>query len=413
MSELPNVRPLDSVTIMSSAGVIEDYLTLGLSLGRHVDGLVDAYYGPADVADRVSRSPVVAPVALADGARRLLGDLATDRELEPARRTWLEAQTRGLHTTARRLAGETLGYLDEVEACYGVRPTLVPTDDFAAAHARLAEVLPGRGPVAERFIAWREAQAVPADRLEAAVASLAEDFRARTAAAFELPEGEQVDFELVTGQPWSGFNYYLGGLRSRVAINVDLPVLSTSLGHLVAHEAYPGHHTEHCRKEVGLVRGRQQLEESIFLVGTPQCLLAEGLADLGLEVILGRRPELILAGHLHALGIRYDAEVVAQVAVAAEVLGAVRGNAAVALHDKGRPIEEVIAYLARWGMMSEARATKAAEFLADATWRAYVYCYIDGLRVCRNFVDGDPARFARLINEQLIPADLITAAAGR
>ncbi|MDQ6839809.1 MAG: DUF885 domain-containing protein [Actinomycetota bacterium] len=394
---------------MSSEALIEDYVELGLSLGRHIDGMVDAYYGPVDIAERVRRRPVAAPVALVERSRRLLGDLAADGDLDPARRTWLQAQTRGLHTTARKLAGEPIGYLDEVEASYGVRPIPVPEDDLAAAHDRLDEVLPGRGPVAERYIAWREAQAVPPDRLEAAVASLAEDFRARTTAAFELPDGEHVDFELITDRPWAGFNYYLGGLRSRVAINVDLPVLSTSLGHLVAHEAYPGHHTEHCRKEVGLVRRQHQIEESIFLVGTPQCLLAEGLADLGLELIVGRRPETVLGEHLTNLGIRYDAELVAQVAEAGEVLGAVRGNAAMALHDDGRPIDEVVAYLARWGMMSEARAVKAVEFLCDPVWRAYVFCYSDGLRVCRNFVAGDPVRFARLINEQLVPADLIAA----
>ena len=72
-------------------------------------------------------------------------------------------------------------------------------------------------------------------------------------------------------------------------------MLSTSLAHLVAHEAYPGHHTEHTRKEVGLVRRRHFYEETIFLVGTPQCLLAEGLADLGLEVVMGNRPELLEA----------------------------------------------------------------------------------------------------------------------
>src|SRR4029450_11061287 len=108
-------------------------------------------------------------------------------------------------------------------------------------------------------------------------------------------------------KPWSGFNYYEGGLRSRVAINLDLPVLSLSLGQLVAHEAYPGHHTEHPRKEAGLVRQRRWLEETIFLVGTPQCTLAEGLADLGLEVVFGRRPEGLVAEHLRALGLRHRA----------------------------------------------------------------------------------------------------------
>src|SRR6202030_3046969 len=132
------------------------------------------------------------------------------------------------------------------------------------------------------------------------------------------PAAEHIEFELVTDKPWSGFNTYLGGLQSRVSVNTDLPVLSTSLAHLVAHEAYPGHHTEHSRKEVGLVRRRHFLEESIFLVGTPQCLVAEALADLGLEVVMGRRPEQIVAEHLRPLGIPYDPDTVAVVAEAGE-----------------------------------------------------------------------------------------------
>jgi hypothetical protein len=389
-----------------TAAVIEEYLGLGLALGRHIDGMVDAYYGPPELAARAAAGPPEAPAALAGRLARLLRDLDGDRSLEPARARWLAAQVRGLHTTARILSGEALGYLDEVEASYGVRPTMVDEDELAGAHRRLDQVLPGSGPVAMRYVAWREAQVVPPERLRDAVASLAEDFRERTDRLFGLPDGEHIDFELVTHQPWSGFNYYLGGLRSRVAINTDLPVLSISLGHLVAHEAYPGHHTEHTRKEVGLVRARHQLEESIFLVGTPQCLLAEGLADLGLEVVAGRRPEQILAGHLHPLGIPYDTEVAAAVAEAGEVLGAVRGNAAILLHDRGASPAEASAYIARWSLTTQARADKAIEFLMDPTWRAYIFCYSEGVARCRRYVAGDPARFTRLISEQLIPADL-------
>jgi hypothetical protein len=218
-----------------------------------------------------------------------------------------------------------------------------------------------------------------------------------------------VDFEQVTNQPWSGFNYYLGGLHSRVVINVDLPVLSTSLGHLVAHEAYPGHHTEHSRKEVGLVRRRRQLEETIFLVGTPQCLLAEGLADLGLEVVVGPRPETMVASHLRPLGIPYDADLVAEVATAGETLNAVRANAAIILHDEGIDEHQVADYLAHWGLMSRVRAEKAVSFLADPTWRAYIFCYVEGVALCRRFAGADPARFERLISEQLLPEDLMAA----
>jgi hypothetical protein len=393
--------------------LIDRYITLGLALGRHVDGLVDAYYGPPALADRVAASPVRPPAALAADARRLLADLdAGEGDLDPVRRRWLRAQVEGLMTTAAKLAGAAIGYADEVEACYGVRPRRVDEDAFAQAHARLDEVLPGHGPLAERYIGWREGQAVPVDRLEAAVRSLADDLRERTAGLFGLPEGEAVTWELVADRPWSGFNYYLGDLRSRVAINTDLPVLAPVLAHLVAHETYPGHHTEHCRKEVGLVRRRHQEEEAIFLVGTPQCLLAEGLADLGLEVAMGQRPEPIVAEHLRPLGIPYHAEVAARVAEATVALNAVRQNAALLLHEDGADEADVIAYLCRWALLPEPRAAKAVEFLTDPTWRAYTTCYVEGYALCRGFVAGDPARFQRLVTEQLVPADLVSHESG-
>jgi hypothetical protein len=310
---------------------------------------------------------------------------------------------------ARKLGGEDIPYADEVEICYGVRPEPEPDDVFAAAHRALDEVLPGPGPVAERYVTWREAQAVPVDKLDAAIHSIAEDFRERTDRLFGLPDGEHIDFDLVNDQPWSGFNYYLGDLHSRVAINTDLPVLSTSLGHLVAHEAYPGHHTEHTRKEVGLVRRHHHLEETIFLVGTPQCLLAEGLADLGIEVLLGddrRGAADVVAGHFRPLGIPYDVEVVAEVASAGDALNAVRGNAAWMLHQDGRPVDECVDYLMRWALLPRERAEKAMQFLTDPTWRSYISCYVEGLPLCRRFVAGDPTRFERLITEPLVPADL-------
>lgn len=389
--------------------LVERYIEIGLALGRHVEGLVDAYYGPGEVAARVAAEPVRPARRIADEARRLLADLDADGVLAPQRRRWLRAQVVGLHATANKLAGTPIGYADEVEACYGVRPRRVDEGVFRDAHRMLASALPGTGDLRERLIEWREAQAVPVDRLMRAVHSLAEELRARTGAAFGLPEGEDVQWQLVTDQPWSGFNYYLGNLHSRVAINTDLPVLSPSLAHLVAHEAYPGHHTEHCLKEIGLVRRGDQAEETIFLVGTPQCLLAEGLADLGVEALLGRRYEPVVAEHLRPLGIRYDTDAVAAVAEAGEGLGWVRGNAALMLHEERADPEAVVDYVQTWGLQPRARAAKTVEFLLDPTWRAYMTCYVEGLPLCRDFVAGDPARFRRLLTEQLLPADLAAA----
>lgn len=393
--------------------VVERYLELGLRLGRHVDGFVDAYYGPAVLAEAIASEAVRPPARLVDDAAGLITDLdgGIDADhVDAARRRWLRAQIVGLHTSARKLSGEAIGYADEVEWCYGVRPHLRDEERFATAHAHLDAVLPGSGSIRDRVVAWREDQAIPVEKLDAVLRSLAEDFRSRTQALFGLPEGEHVEWELASNQPWSGFNYYEGGLRSRVAINIDLPVLSTSIAHLVAHEAYPGHHTEHSRKEAGLVRRRGWAEETIFLVGTPQCLLAEGLADLALEVVAGEEPEQLVAEHLRPLGISFDPEVVAAVRGASESLDAVRANAAWLLHADDVSADEVVAYVERWGLLPHARATKAVEFLTSPTWRAYISCYVEGLPLCRGYVAGDPSRFATLLTEQLVPADLEPAA---
>ncbi len=175
---------------MADAGLVEDYLLLGLRLGRHIDGMVDAYYGPPALARSVQAESLIPPAQLLASARALLAALAAGGSLDPssvpedssapARRHWLAAQVRGLATTAAKLAGEPIGYADEVEACYGVRPTRVDEDALVEAHRQLEEVLPGSGPLAERLTAWRESHAVPVDLLRRAVDSLADSLRDRT-----------------------------------------------------------------------------------------------------------------------------------------------------------------------------------------------------------------------------------------
>ena len=390
------------------SGLVQQYVELGLRLGRHNPDIVDAYYGPGQWRDAIAAEPVHPAGALVADARRLLADI--DASVEPdiasRRRRWIRAQLEGVCTVARVLDGEDIAYLDEVEACFGVRPELVTEDEIAAAHRELDTALGGTGPLADRMAAMRDRHVIPIDRLPAVTGNLLDELRSLTSAAFGLPEGEHVDFELVSDKPWSGFNHYLGGLHSRVAINTDVPVLSSSIAHLVAHEAYPGHHTEHVHKEVGLVRGRHQMEEAIFLIGTPSCLMAEGLADLGLEALLGSEPHEAVGTMVRAAGAHFELESVRALSHFGDVSGRARGLLAVQLHDEGVDADTVIANAERWLLLDHHRAIQVVRFLNDPTWRAYVFCYAEGYRRCRDFVAGEPERFARLLDEQLLPADL-------
>ena len=80
----------------------------------------------------------------------------------------------------------------------------------------------------------------------------------------------------VRAQPWTAYNWYDGGLRSRVDVNLDLPMDAATLVHVIAHETFPGHHLEHASKEANLVERRQRLEATIQLINAPECLVSRG-----------------------------------------------------------------------------------------------------------------------------------------
>jgi hypothetical protein len=379
----------------------ERYLELGLRLGRHVDGLVDSYYGPPELKQHVDAEDLVPAETLAGDADSLLGELPDG---------WLRDQVHGLATYARVLAGEPISYSDEVEACYGVRPQRFDEDVYRAAHEQLDALLPGDGSLLERREAWRDANQMPSGRLMPVLDDVLAELRRRTAELFGLAEGEEMFVEEVHDEPWWAFNYYLGGLRSRVVVNVDVPTTYDDLLDLAAHEAYPGHHTERSTKERLLVRERGLIDETINLVPTPQSLLAEGIAETAYE-ILGEEAREATVAIMRQHGISYDAEHAREVRRAFTPMRRLGVDAALLVHEDGATEEQAKAHLMRWGVLTEKRATQSIRFVLDPTWRAYVITYSSGGELARAYHGGDPAKFKELLEGQVRARDLVAAAA--
>jgi hypothetical protein len=389
--------------------VVAEYLRLGLRFDRLEEGFVDAFTGDPALRREVQNEPAPQPSALAARARELLAALPA-AGLAPERVEFLSGQLTALELSARKFGGEQIGFVDEISGYFQVRPEFGDQDGYAAVHAELDELLPGDGELFERYAAFRRGDQCPPDRLIAAVGALHSALRDIVRDGYGLPERETVDFEVVTDKPWSGFNYYLGGYRSKVAINADLPQRLAHLPHLIAHESYPGHHTEHCRKERGLVERDGHGEHHIFLVNTPECLMAEGLADLGIAASVGPDWGPWAAEIFADLGLRFEGELAQRVAVAVSRLDPVRQDAALLLHDRHRDESEVVAYLTRWLLTSEDRARQSLRFLSHPLWRAYTSTYIEGYRLLSAWLDARPAgmpladRFLRLLDEPLTPA---------
>jgi hypothetical protein len=215
---------------------------------------------------------------------------------------------------------------------------------------------------------------VPPERIEPTVAAVMEEARAWTRALIELPPGDEVEVEFVHDVPWMGFDAYLGDGRSRMSINLDLPISALDLLQLVIHETYPGHHAERALKEHLLVHGRGLLEETLVVVPTPQSIVAEGIAVLAPGMVLESEGGQALAAIIRDAGIAFHLTHMLAVHRAYEPCRWVEVNAALLLHADGA---------------SEA--------------------YSAGQELCDAYVGGDPGRYRRLLTEQVRVADLIAA----
>jgi hypothetical protein len=160
-----------------------------------------------------------------------------------------------------------------------------------------------------------------------------------------------------------------------------------------------------------VIRRYGQWEQSMFVLNTPQCMVAEGLAELGVQAAVGAHWGRWVAELFAEVGVRVDGELLEAVGLAATALQAVRQDAMLMLHDRGADEEDVVAYLSRWLLVPEFRAYRLLPFLVDPLWRSYTTTYVEGSRLVRRWLAArgpvEPStRYSRLLDEPLVPASL-------
>jgi hypothetical protein len=397
--------------------IARDYLLLALRLDRHLAGLVDGYFGPRDLKSRVELEDLRPPADLALEAQELRERVGREA-LEPDRARWLDRQIQALHTQASALAGVRRSYVETVRLSFDAVPEPLSDAEYVAVHAELDQLLPGSGALGQRLAAWEARWVIPDHRVEAVAAWLVARIRDLATPVFPAPNEESLRVSVVRGQPWTGYNWYDGGLRSRIDLNADLPVHAIELVETLTHETYLGHHLEHTWKEARLVGELGRLEASILLINTPECYVSEGLAQLGRDLVLDLDAWVELVGGAHRIaGIATkpdEAERQVRIGLAMQRLRGARGDAALLLHVEARPRDEVRRFLEERTLVSPEVAEKRLEFIEHPLWRTYVFCYAGGERLLRAWcaaagsAAGGQARFRRLLTEQLTPSEIAT-----
>jgi hypothetical protein len=404
-------RPLDAVA--------RRYVVLGLGLGRHDPNYVDAYYGPDSL--RAAAGSVSLSVAEVRSSAESLIAVLSDSvppyadSLVGMRHRYLRVQLGSMAARARVLGGERLAFDREAEALYDADPPDYPPAHFDSLLGRLDSLLPGRGPLAGRYQRFRDRLMIPATLVDTVFRTAIAACRARTRARITLPPGERFDLEYVKGTPWNAYNWYKGGYRSLIQVNLDFPIPLDRAVDLACHEGYPGHHVYNALVEQALVRGRGWVEFSMYPLFSPQSLIAEGSANYGIDMAFPPAERLAFERDSLFPLARLDPALAArnaEVRRVVERLNYARNEVARRYLDGELDAAGARAMMRRYWLIAPDAAAKTLRFID--TYRSYVINYNLGRDLVADWVErtaGDDrdARwraFTALLSAPHLPRDL-------
>jgi hypothetical protein len=422
--------------------VARGYVELALAIGEHDPNYVDAYYGPEETRERVK----AAKADLQSLARRA-GELVAAAETAPRtasgpdaglltlRHDYLRQQLASAAARIEMLQGRKMSFDEESRALYDA---VAPRHDEAYFQERLDRIAsalaslppaPGEpepaagGSLRDRVEALRARVTIPRDRIAVVFDRAIAECRARSAKYVVLPAGESFVVEQVRDKPWSGYNWYQGGYRSVIQVNVSLPIWIDRAIDLACHEGYPGHHLYNALLERELVRGRGWSEFQVYPLFSPQSLIAEGTANYGVELAFPAEERLAferdvlfpMAGLAPVLAAPY-----ARVRELMQELSYAGNEAARRYLDGAIDAPTAVAWLERYTLASPERAQQSVRFFD--TYRSYVINYNLGQDLVRAHVEarargGDPATvadrkwrvFVELISSPRLPSGLQSA----
>jgi hypothetical protein len=396
-----------------------EYLFLELSMGRHDEAHVDAYFGPEDIRDSADRADLRLGEILIQ-LRDVVADLIAMRELpevnalQIVRINGLLGRLVALEMRVMLNQGESLPFDEESRRLFGAT---APDHDAAHFQAILDDIdalIGGEGDLSERVVRFQDQFVIPEDRLSAVFDAAIEECRRRTLLYITLPENESFSIEYVNDKPWSGYNWYQGDAHSLIQINTDLPIYISRAVDLGCHEGYPGHHTFNALLEQHLVQDLGWVEFSLYPLFSPQSLIAEGSGNYGIDLafpgderIAFERDVLFPLAGLDAS----EADRYYRLQALLAKLNYAGNEAARDYLNGDIDRDAAVQWLVDYALTSPERARQRTAFF-DA-YRSYVINYNLGKDLVREYVERGDAdlderwrRFEALLSSSMTAADL-------
>jgi hypothetical protein len=394
-----------------SQSISEEFVRLALAINEHLPGYIDSYFGPNEWAEQAQQVGKLPLSELTQRAGQLGASVSQAKEWDAQRKDFLTHQISAMQMSLRLLAGENVSLAEEAQALYDIQPVWTDETYFVEYQKWLDDTLPKGGSLKERLENWKGALEIPIEKARELLPFITDTLRELTHRKFNLPQDESFLVEFVTNVPWMAYNRYLGQYKSRIEINNGIPMYINGLVVTIAHEGYPGHHTELAMKEAKLVRQKGYQEHLLTLINSPWAVIAEGIATSALETVLTgldledwyREEILPRAGLPHM-----DAKIMIGIGRAERKTRNLWGNAAFMLHDQKKSTAEIISYLQKYEMSTEQEANRAIQFMSGPLDRSYIFTYTAGYDLLEKLfsIAGRDKYFTRLLEEPVTPSQI-------
>jgi hypothetical protein len=375
--------------------VAESYVKLVLQIGKYDPDYIDAYYGPAawkpeEENIKYDSSAIQNLYNETDTLLNKLEDLQNYKaqRIEVLRYTYLYKQILAAKTKLVMLAGGKFTFDKEAKALFDADPPIYNAEHFQSIIDSLNKILPGKGSVSEKLSSFTKNFIIPKSKLSVIFNAAITEARKRTLEHIKLPSNENFKIEYVTNKPWSAYNWYKGNSFSLIQINTDLPIYIDRAIDLACHEGYPGHHVYNTLLENDLYKGRSWVEFSVYVLFSPQSLIAEGTANYGIQVCFpGKKRIKFEKDVLFPLaGLDTSkAEQYYKVISLVKKLDYATNEAARNFLDGKWTKAETQKWLEKYALMDKAQAAKRIQFIER--YRSYVINYNYGENLVKKYIE--------------------------
>ncbi|MDO8524076.1 MAG: hypothetical protein Q7R99_00420 [bacterium] len=339
--------------------------------------VIDAYYGDPSLAKNL---PQMTSDGLVNELKRLREKLNQDvMDSQSSSGVFLDRQMSSL---TNRLLIHTqsldLPYTDIIKLLLDV--DLLPSSciDINIRYNRLEQLLGQinlKNKLHEAIIAWEETGKVSSEEYISMLEKTIPEFFQKTCERVIFPtlgeeianwviERNKLTFELKKAkESWSAYNYYDRDFNGHIIFNKNRSLNVFDIPIFVAHEIYPGHHTNSLIREALYSHGKLGLEATAHLLSSSESPIIEGIGEYAFSLINQGDIDVNTAIAFELDRLRTEVQ----------YLGAMQ------FYVYQSSPAQVKQFMRQYGLMSPERAEKSFRFIQE--WKYYVPCYFIGFKL--------------------------------